>query len=162
MEGHYGKWKGVTRAHCLMGRSLLWLWNHSWFLKSNIFKASFFVSGFSAAHLYHIHTIPPLESRGSCECWSLSATRTIHKHCKVMFIEEFVAASAGCFSFNVHFLYITLYRKAKKPNPNKTKNRQWWLRHTRTTAAAGPTKAYRSPPSKDSQQLQEKQRKKHS
>lgn len=125
-------------------------------------KHHFFVSGFSTAQLYHIHTIPPLESRGSCECWSLSATRTIHKHCKVMFIEEFVAASAGSFSFNVHFLYITLYRKAKKPNPNKTKNRQWWLRHTRTTAAAGPTKAYRSPPSKDSQQLQEMQRKKHS
>lgn len=121
MEGHYGKWKGVTRAHCLMGRSLLWLWNHSWFLKSNIFKASFFVSGFSTAQLYHIHTIPPLESRGSCECWSLSATRTIHKHCKVMFIEEFVAASAGSFSFNVHFLYITLYSKAKKTQPQQNK-----------------------------------------
>lgn len=128
MEGHYGKWKGVTRAHCLMGRSLLWLWNHSWFLKSDIFKASFFVLGFSTAQLYHIHTIPPLESCGSCECWSLSATRTIHKHCKVMFIEKFVAASAGCFSFNVHFLYITLYRKAKKtttPTKQKTDSGGW-------------------------------------
>lgn len=29
--------------------------------------------------------------------------------------------------------------------------------HTRTTAAAGPTKAYRRPPSRDSQQLQGKE-----
>lgn len=120
MEGHYGKWKGVSRAHCLMGRSLLWLWNHSWFLKSDIFKASFFV-GFSTAQLYRIHTIPSLESCGSCECWSLNASRMIQKHCKVVFIKKVFAASAGCFSFNAHFLYIILYRKAKKPTPTKQK-----------------------------------------
>lgn len=123
MEGHYGKWKGVTRAHCLMGRSLLWLWNHSWFLKSDIFKASLFVLGFSTAQLYHIHTIPPLESRGSCECWSLSATRTIHKHCKVMLMKNLLQLVLAVFplmyiSFTLHY---TEKQKKNKTTPTKQK-----------------------------------------
>lgn len=47
-------------------------------------------------------------------------------------------------ALNVHFLGIFAALKG--------------LNLTKTTAAAGPTKAYRSPPSKDSQQLQAKKK----
>lgn len=107
-------------SHCLLGRSLVWLWNQNVFLLLGIFIATF-------CHILQHRTLVLLNTF-------------------VLKLDDVCVCVCRFFVFSL--------------NAQQLKMDIWWLKRTRTTAAAGPTNAYRSPPSKDSQQLQAKEGKK--